>query len=156
MIRSIWPARLPLATATPLAAQNGREQFVQTDTALDAAHAVQQAALWRKGLNEWGQSPDRIQRLRDAADVVVYTPGSNAGLPISILKSFAAPAPSLLEDTEMLGDRISASVTSLLGLVGIDADPIQSREHILLSTILNWAWQQAKDLDLAAIIQYVQ
>lgn len=119
-------------------------------------YAVQQAELWRKGLSEWGQSPDRIQRLRDAADVVVYTPGSNAGLPISILKSFAAPAPSLLEDTEMLGDRISATVTSLLGLVGIDADPIRSREHILLSTIFNWAWQQAKDLDLAAIIQYVQ
>lgn len=119
-------------------------------------YAVQQAELWRKGLSEWGQSPDRIQRLRDAADVVVYTPGSNAGLPISILKSFAAPAPSLLEDSEMLGDRISATVTSLLGLVGIDADPIQSREHILLSTIFNWAWQQAKDLDLAAMIQYVQ
>lgn len=119
-------------------------------------YATQQAELWKKGLGEWKQSPDRIQRLRDAADVVVYTPGSNAGLPISILKSFAAPAPSLLEDAEMLGDRISATVTSLLGLVGIDADPIQSREHILLSTILNWAWQQAKDLDLAAIIQYVQ
>lgn len=119
-------------------------------------YANHQAALWKKGLDEWGQGPDRIQRLRDAADVVVYTPGSNAGLPVSILKSFAAPASPLLEDAEMLGDRISATVTSLLGLVGIDADPIQSREHILLSTILNWAWQQAKDLDLAAIIQYVQ
>ncbi len=88
--------------------------------------------MWKKGLGDWGQSGERIQKLRDAADVVVYTPGSNAGIPVSILKSFAAPSQEILDDAEMLRERISTTVTSLLGLIGVEADPIKSREHILL------------------------
>ena len=87
---------------------------------------------------------------------MIYTPGSNAGLPVSILKSFAAPEDDVLNDTELLRERISTTVTGLLGLLGVDADPIQSREHILLSTILGHAWRQGSDLDLAAVIQGIQ
>ena len=119
-------------------------------------YANKQAGTWKNGLASWGEDGARIQRLRDAADVLIYTPGSNAGMPISILKSFAAPPPAILEDDELLQDRISTTVTSLLGLVGIEADPVQSREHILLSTIFNSAWRQGQDLDLAQIIQQVQ
>lgn len=119
-------------------------------------YAQKQAELWQKGLAGWGQSGERIQRLRDAADFVIYTPGSNAGIPVSILKSFAAPAPAVIEDNELMRDRVSATATSLLGLLGIEADPIQSREHILLSTILDTAWRQGQDLDLAALISQVQ
>src|SRR4030095_10440866 len=103
-----------------------------------------------------GQSGDRIQRLRDAADFVIYTPGSTAGLPVSILKSFAAPDRELLEDAELLRDRINTTTTSLLGLLGIQADPIQSREHILISTLLNTAWTQGESLDIAGLIQQIQ
>ena len=119
-------------------------------------YAAQQAALWQKGLGEWGQSGERIQKLRDAADFVVYTPGSNAGLPVSILKSFAAPAPELLDEAEILRERIGTTVTSLLGLIGLQADPIKSREHILLSSILDSAWRAGCDLDLAALIHQIQ
>jgi hypothetical protein len=119
-------------------------------------YAEQQAATWKKGLADWGQSPERIQRLRQAADFLVYTPGSTAGLPVSILKSFAAPEQAVIEDSDLMRERISTTVTSLLGLVGIEADPVQSREHILLSTILDRAWRQGQALDLAAIIQQVQ
>ena len=119
-------------------------------------YAVRQADLWKKGLADWGQSGERIHRLRDAADVAVYTPGSSAGIPVSILKSFSAPDPALLEDGEMLRERVETTVASLLGLMGIDADPMQSREHILLSTLIGWAWNQGKDLDLAGLIQGVQ
>ena len=119
-------------------------------------YAAQQAALWQKGLGEWGQSGERIQKLRDAADFVVYTPGSNAGMPVSILKSFAAPSQEMLDDTELLRERISTTVTSLLGLVGVQADPIKSREHILLSSILDSAWRKGQDLDLAMLIQQIQ
>lgn len=118
--------------------------------------ASQQSALWKKGLAEWGQSGERIRRLREAAEFAVYTPGSSAGLPVSILKSFAAPERSLLEDAELLQERITTTVTSLLGLLGIEADPIQSREHILLATILGWAWAKGTDLDLAELIQHIQ
>jgi hypothetical protein len=118
--------------------------------------AAQQADFWRKGLEDWGESGDRIQRLRNAADFVVYTPGSNAGVPVSILKSFGVPPAEVLEDGELFQERINTTVASLLGLAGIEADPIQSREHILLATILGQSWKQGQDLDLAALIQQVQ
>ncbi len=121
-----------------------------------AEYARQQAEMWQKGLADWGQTGERIQRLRESAEFLVYTPGSNAGLPVSILKSFAAPGPALRDDAELLQERIATTVTSLLGLLGLPADPIQSREHILLSTILGWAWKQGKDLDLAALIEHTQ
>ena len=119
-------------------------------------YAKAQAELWTKGLASWQQDGARIQRLRDAAEVAIYTPGSNAGLGVSILKSFAAPAADVLEDSELLRERISTTATSLLGLLGIEADPIQSREHILLSTILDQTWKKEEDLDLAALIQAIQ
>ncbi|HEY3310466.1 MAG TPA: hypothetical protein VGK00_02395 [Anaerolineales bacterium] len=118
--------------------------------------AAQQAALWQKGLGDWGESGERIQRLRDAADFAIYTPGSSAGFPVSILKSFAAPPPEIMEDAELFQERITTTVTSLLGLLNIDADPLQSREHILISTIIGQLWQQGKDLDLATMISQIQ
>ncbi|PYV13207.1 MAG: ATP-binding protein [Acidobacteria bacterium] len=120
------------------------------------AFAARQAELWREGLAEWGQDGARIRRLGDAADFAVYTPGSTAGLPVSILKSFAAPAPELLDDSEAMRDRVAGTAASLLGLAGIEADPIRSREHILISNILDAAWRAGRDLDLAALIQEIQ
>jgi hypothetical protein len=118
--------------------------------------AAKQAALWKKGLAEWGQDGARIRKLRDAAEFAIYTPGSTAGLPVSILKSFSFPGKAVTDDSELLGERIGTTVTSLLSLLGVEADPIQSREHILLSTILDASWKQGKDLDLAGFIQAIQ
>jgi hypothetical protein len=120
------------------------------------AYANKQAETWKNGLTSWGEDGARIQRLRDAAEVLIYTPGSNAGIPISILDSFAVPPQAILDDSDLLRDRIGTTVTSLLGLVGIEADPVQSREHILLSTILDSAWKQGQNVDLAMLIQQVQ
>lgn len=118
--------------------------------------AKAQAELWAKGLVSWQQDGARIQRLREAADFAIYTPGSTAGLSVSILNSFAAPTSDVRNDMELLRERIGTTVTSLLGLLGIEADPIQSREHILLSTILDQTWKRQEDLDLAALIQAIQ
>ena len=119
-------------------------------------YAQKQADTWKNGLAGWSQSGERIRRLREAAEMRVYTPGSNAGIPVSILKSFAAPESAIRDDNDLFRERISTTVTSLLGLVGIEADPVQSREHILLSTILDATWRQGLDMDLAALIQQVQ
>lgn len=119
-------------------------------------YAKQQAELWKTGLAEWGQEPERIARLKSAADFAIYTPGSNAGLPISILKSFTAPAPAVRADEEALRDRINTTVTSILGLVGVKADPIQSREHILVSRLFDTAWSAGQDLDLPGLITQIQ
>jgi hypothetical protein len=121
-----------------------------------AGFAAEQAALWKAGLAAWGQDGARIERLRNAAEFTIYTPGSTAGVPLSILKSFAAPTASVASDAELLGDRIQTTATSLLAFAGVDADPIKSREHILLSTILRSAWTEGRDLSLPEIIQLIQ
>ncbi len=132
------------------------EDDARKKTLTPAQYAEQQAELWRKGLADWGQDGQRIRRLKEAADFVVYTPGSSAGAPVSILRSFDAPARTILEDPDLLRERVVTTVTSLLDLLGLDTDPLQSREHILLSTILEETWQQGRGLDIAGLIQAVQ
>jgi DNA helicase HerA-like ATPase len=119
-------------------------------------YARQQAEMWTRGLAEWGQDGARIQRMRDAVDLAIYTPGSTAGIPVSVLSSFAAPPEPMRDDREALAERISTTVTGLLGLVGIDADPVKSREHILVATVLDAAWRAGQNLDLAGLIQHIQ
>ena len=119
-------------------------------------HAKAQAELWRKGLAQWGQDGERIRRLRDAADFCLYTPGSTAGLPISVLGSFRAPPKELQDDLDLYRERIQATATSLLALLNIEADPITSREHILIANILEHQWDQGRDLDIPGLITAIQ
>ena len=132
------------------------EEDAQKKGLSNSDFAAQQAELWKKGLNDWDQDGERIKRLRDAADFRVYTPGSNAGFPISILTSFVAPPQEVRDDNELLSERVNTTATSLLGLLGIEADPIRSREHILLANILNQEWSAGRDVDLAGLIQKIQ
>ncbi len=118
--------------------------------------AADTAELWRNGLAGWDQGPDRIRKLRDAADFVVYTPGSSAGVPVNIVGSLRAPGTPFDDEAEALRDEIEGFVSGLLGLVGIDADPISSREHILLANLVEHAWRQGQDLDLAALLGQIQ
>jgi hypothetical protein len=118
--------------------------------------AKQQAELWSKGLADWKQDGERIVRLREAAEFRIYTPGSKAGIPVSILKSFAVPSDTVMDDAELLQEQISTTVTGLLGLAGVESDPMSGREHILLSTIVASSWSNGKDLDLAALIAAIQ
>jgi hypothetical protein len=120
------------------------------------AFAAREATRWRDGLAEWGQGPDRIARLRAAAEFAVYTPGSRAARPLSILRTFQAPAAAIGRDPELLAERASGAATSVLTLAGIDAEPLRSREHILISSLLGTAWQQQQSLDLPALISQVQ
>lgn len=118
--------------------------------------AAATAAGWKKGLAEWDQDAGRIERLRAAVDVAIYTPASTVGRPLSILRSFAAPDVELRADAAGLRDRVNAAVSGLLGLIGVEADPIQSREHILLANLLTEAWNAGRSLDLAGLIQSIQ
>jgi Helicase HerA, central domain len=130
---------------------DARRQNLEPD-----AYTAQTAERWRQGLADWGQEPARIHRLKESADFVIYTPGSSAGRRVSILQTFKAPGLSWETDAELIRDRIGSVVTALLALVGIEADPVRSREHILLSTILDQAWRAGDDLDLAEMIVRVQ
>jgi hypothetical protein len=123
---------------------------------LDSA-AQETAAMWKKGLSEWGIDRERILALKNAAEFAVYTPGSDAGIPVSVLSSLAAPSIPWAENREILRERISSTVTAILGLVGMDnVDPLRSREHILLSNLFETAWSQGKDLDLGELILQTQ
>lgn len=119
-------------------------------------YAASQAGLWQKGLSDWGQTADRIQKLRETVDMAIYTPGSNSGLPVSILSSLNCPPAAVLEDAEAFADRIESTVSSLLGLMGVDADPVQSPEHILLSNIVAHCWKKGQNLTLENLVRHIQ
>lgn len=118
--------------------------------------ARKEADKWRNGLASWDQDPVRMQTFRQNVDLTIYTPGSNAGRPLTILKSFSAPPTEVLSDSEAFRDRITSAVSGLLGLLGIDADPIRSREHILISKILETVWTAGRDLNLGQLIMEIQ
>ena len=119
-------------------------------------YATKTANIWKKGLAQWGQSAERVQKLRDSAEVAIYTPASNAGRPITVLRALTAPPADMLNDTEALRERIMAAVSGLLALLQIEADPISSREYILLSSILDASWRQGIDVDMGMLIRLIQ
>ena len=143
-----------------LRAEDFRSWVNEQDAVLEGltldAYAAKQAKTWRKGLAEWGQEPERIARLRASADFAVYTPGSNAGLPVSVLRTFAPPPGTILNDSDLLRERIQTTTTGLLALIGIEADPLTSPEHILIANILESTWSSGKGLDLAGLIHAIQ
>jgi Helicase HerA, central domain len=149
-----------LLTFPDLTASNFRpwinEQEAATQGLSPDQFAEAQAKLWEKGLGDWGQNVERIRKLRQSVDFAIYTPGSNAGLQVSVLRSFDVPPQVVMQDSDALREKIQTTATSLLGLMGIDADPMTSREHVLLSNILSQSWNDGKNLDLASLIKAIQ
>lgn len=110
------------------------------------------AKQWKKGLASWGQGADRIQRMRDTVDIGLYTPGSTAGRPLALLKSLHAPSKELRADDDLYRERVADTISGLLELAGVKADPVTSREHILLTTILRTAWDRGEDMSLETLV----
>lgn len=119
-------------------------------------HAAKTAEMWKSGLESWGQGPERIKSFRDKVDMAVYTPGSKAGLPVSILSSLDVPEFEVLDDGEAFAERIESTVSSLLSLVGNDTDPIQDPEHILMSNIFAHCWRADQGVTLESLIRHLQ
>lgn len=113
------------------------------------------ARTWREGLASWGLDGTDIRQLRDTCEMTIYTPGSNAGVPIDIVGDLSAPELSWDSEAEAIRDAIDGYVSGLLGLVDIEADPIASREHILLSNMIEHAWRSGTDLDLPRLISWI-
>ena len=119
-------------------------------------YATATAETWRNGLTDWGIAAERIRELQETVDYTIFTPGSDAGVPINILGSLAAPKLDFDANAEAIRERISGTVSALLSLTGINADPVRSREAILLSNIFEHFWRQDKDIDLAQLILSIQ
>ena len=111
------------------------------------------SSLWREGLKKWGQDGARIARFRDAVDIGIYTPGSSAGRQLRVLESFDPPGDDADGDAQR--DQIMGAVSSLLALVGIDPDPVNSKEHILLSNLLSDAWSRGESLELGDLVRAI-
>lgn len=138
------------------------QPWVNPDEARRSGKTIEQAAAdaaatWKIGLAKWEITPERIRALNNSAHFAIYTPGSDAGIPVSILANLQAPEIPWETNKELLREKISGTVTAILGLVGLeDIDPVRSREHILLSNIFENAWSQKKDLDLGELILQTQ
>jgi len=138
------------------------QPWVNPDQARRAGKSLEQASaeaaqLWKQGLTDWGIDQQRLLNLSNSAQFAIFTPGSDAGIPVNILASLKAPPIAWENNKETLRERISGTVIALLGLVGMqDIDPVRSREHILLSNIFENSWSQGKDLDLGELILQTQ
>ena len=118
--------------------------------------AARSASDWKAGLAEWDQDPSRIAKFREACDIAIYTPGSRAGLPLTVVRSFGVPPQAVLDNSDAMRERVAGAAAGLLALLGIEADPIRSREHILLTIIFDRAWREGKNLDLGQLIREIQ
>ena len=119
-------------------------------------YAAATAENWRKGLDGWGIGAERIRDLQQSADFTIYTPGSDAGVPLSVLGSLAAPKLDFDVDGELVRELITGTVAALLGLIGVKSDPIRDREGVLLANIFEHYWRAGEDLDLGKLILAIQ
>lgn len=118
--------------------------------------AAKTADLWKNGLAKWGEDGERIRRFNNSVEKTIYTPGSSAGVPLTVLKSFSAPSKEIVADADAFRERVQSTTSGLLALLGIDADPVRSREHIFLSNLLDSAWRKRRSLDLPGLIHEIQ
>lgn len=114
------------------------------------------ARMWREGLGSWGISTERLKWLQSVSNISVYTPGSDAGLPISILASLKVPRLDWNTQTETIRERIDGTVTALYALAGMSVEPVKDPEHVLMSNIFEWNWRNGRDLTLEDIIRQIQ
>ena len=114
--------------------------------------AAEAAAMWTKGLADWGLGVADIKDLKSKRDAVIYTPGSSSGVQLNVLQSLEAPSVKFDSAPEDLRDEIAGIVSGLLGLLKIEADPLQSQEFILLANIIEGAWKSGKSLTLESLI----
>jgi hypothetical protein len=120
-------------------------------TTVDAL-AAEQAAAWATGLAEWDQTGERIARLREAARVRVYTPGSRAGVPLALLGSLRAPE----GDDEDASAQVTSLAASLLSLAGLGELGPHSREQVFLAAILSQPAPAGRPADFSWLVESIQ
>ena len=115
------------------------------------AYAQKVAKSWRDGLESWGQDSARVEKFIQTQKSI-YTPGSSAGLSVNILASLEAPPAEIMDESDTLAAFLKSTVSSLLSLIGIEADPINSKEYILLAQIIIDKWMDGDALTIEDII----
>ena len=114
-------------------------------------YAKKISTVWKEGIENWGQNAERVQKFHDVKKTI-YTPGSSAGVSINVMSSLEVPPAEILEDSDTFASYLKSTTTSLLSLVGINADPLESKEYILLAKIITKSWIADEDLSIEGII----
>ena len=114
-------------------------------------YAEKIASMWKSGIEGSHQDSERVAKFAKV-EKTIYTPGSSAGVSINILSSLDTPPSEILEDTDSFASYIKTTVSSLLALIGIEADPLESKEYILLAQIITNSWLSDASLDLEDLI----
>jgi hypothetical protein len=118
--------------------------------------AADTAELWKKGLAGSGIDADRMRALKTSTDMRIITPGSTAGVPLNLVGDLSPPEASWDEHSETIRDEIEGLVSGLLVMADIEADPLTSREHILLSNLIEHGWRNGQSLDLPTLLRQIQ
>jgi Helicase HerA, central domain len=119
-------------------------------------HAAKTAEIWKNGLADWGQTPERIATLREKVGITIFTPGSKAGIPVSILSSLEVPPFEVMDDAELLGERVESTVSSMMSLIGVNTESIQSPESVLVAAIFQHSWAHEQNVTLESLIRHIQ
>jgi hypothetical protein len=114
-------------------------------------YAQKIASIWKEGIESWGQSTERVAKLQ-AVPKTIYTPGSSAGVAINIMSSLDTPPSEVMEESDTFASYLKSTTTSLLSLIGINADPLDSKEYILLAQIIKKSWIAKEDLSIEMLI----
>jgi hypothetical protein len=114
-------------------------------------YAKQISHMWEEGIESWGQNSERAEKLQTVSKTI-YTPGSSAGVSINVMSSLEVPPMEVMEDSDTFTSYLKSTTVSLLSLVGIVADPLESKEYILLAQIVTKAWLNDEDINIEGLI----
>ena len=115
------------------------------------SYAKKISTMWQEGIESWGQTTQRVAKLQ-AVEKTIYTPGSSAGVAINVMSSLEAPPTEIMEDSDTFASYLKSTTTSLLSLIGINADPLDSKEYILLAQIITKSWIAGDSLSIETLI----
>ena len=115
------------------------------------AYAEKVSQMWKEGIESSGQNAERVAKFHNVPKTI-YTPGSSAGVAINIMSSLEKPPAQIMEDSDTFASYLKSTTTSLLSLIGIQADPLDSKEYILLAQIITKSWFADEDISIEGII----
>ncbi|MDB4984914.1 MAG: putative ATP-binding protein, partial [Myxococcaceae bacterium] len=123
-----------------------------TDTRSPDQLAADLAYERARALGAWGIAESAVAAYARSTHVRVITPGSSAGEPLHVLSALERQSERWSQDPESARAALSAAVSLLLRLLGRDADPARSKEHVLLSVLAEARLSAGESADLSALL----
>ena len=114
-------------------------------------YASKIANMWKGGIERDHQDATRVEKLH-RIEKTIYTPGSSAGISINVLGSLQAPPAEVLQDADTFASYLKSTVSGLLSLIKITADPVSSKEYLLIAQILANHWMADESISLETLI----